>query len=188
VLWELDAGWLKGNLVAQFVALAAAMQQPERAARLWGALTALSEAVSIRPIPLVEAILGPALEAARLALGDAAFAEARQVGQRMSQDEVRAEVLAIDVAMPSPGALPGTRQGRSASAFPDGLTAREVEVLRLIVSGRTTREIADQLIISVHTVERHITHVYQKIGARGRAEATAYAFQHGLAGARDGHE
>jgi DNA-binding CsgD family transcriptional regulator len=61
------------------------------------------------------------------------------------------------------------------------LTAREVEVLGLIASGRTSREIANDLVISVHTVERHITHVYQKIGARGRAEAAAYALRHGLA-------
>ena len=48
-------------------------------------------------------------------------------------------------------------------------------MLRLIAAGCTSQEIADELVISIHTVERHITHVYQKIGARGRAEATAYA-------------
>jgi DNA-binding CsgD family transcriptional regulator len=53
-------------------------------------------------------------------------------------------------------------------------------VLRLIAAGCSTREIADQLVISSHTVERHITHVYQKTGARGRAEATAYTLRHSL--------
>jgi DNA-binding NarL/FixJ family response regulator len=64
----------------------------------------------------------------------------------------------------------------------DALTTREVEVLERIAAGYTTREIAASLVISAGTVERHITNLYAKIGARGRADATAYAFRHGLAG------
>jgi pimeloyl-ACP methyl ester carboxylesterase/DNA-binding CsgD family transcriptional regulator len=60
------------------------------------------------------------------------------------------------------------------------LTAREVEVLRLIAHGSTNREIADRLIVSMRTVERHITHIYAKISARGKADATAYALRHSL--------
>ena len=60
------------------------------------------------------------------------------------------------------------------------LTAREVEVLRLIAAGRTNREIADRLISSVPTVERHSSSLYTKINARGRADATADAFSRGL--------
>jgi pimeloyl-ACP methyl ester carboxylesterase/DNA-binding CsgD family transcriptional regulator len=57
----------------------------------------------------------------------------------------------------------------------DPLTSRQNEVLRFIARGKTTREIADELILSERTVERHIADVYGKIGARNRAEATAYA-------------
>ena len=60
------------------------------------------------------------------------------------------------------------------------LTPREVEVLRLIVAGRSNREIAKALIISVATVERHVSNIYTKIGARNRADATAYAFHNQL--------
>ena len=60
------------------------------------------------------------------------------------------------------------------------LTAREVEVLRLVASGHTNQEIADTLFISVTTVQRHLANVYTKIDARGRADATAYALQHGI--------
>jgi pimeloyl-ACP methyl ester carboxylesterase/DNA-binding CsgD family transcriptional regulator len=60
------------------------------------------------------------------------------------------------------------------------MTEREVEVLRLIASGATNREIADNLAISVRTVERHITHIYGKIGARGKADATTYALRHSI--------
>jgi DNA-binding NarL/FixJ family response regulator len=72
-------------------------------------------------------------------------------------------------------------QGQVTPAYPDGLTGREVEVLRLIAAGHTTREIAAELVVTVGTVERHITNLYGKIGARGRADATAYALEHGLA-------
>ena len=60
------------------------------------------------------------------------------------------------------------------------MTEREVEVLRLIAKGATNREIADDLVISMRTVERHITHIYGKIGARGKADATTYALRHSL--------
>ncbi len=67
------------------------------------------------------------------------------------------------------------------SVYPDGLTAREAEVLRLIAAGKSTREIAVELVISEGTVERHVTNLYGKIGARNRAEATRYAHAHGFA-------
>jgi len=58
------------------------------------------------------------------------------------------------------------------------LSARQVEVLKLLAEGRTTREISERLVLSERTVERHIADVYNKIGARNRAEATAYALRH----------
>ena len=63
---------------------------------------------------------------------------------------------------------------------PVKLSHREVEVLRLIAAGNSNREIADELVLSVRTVERHITNLYGKIGARGKADATAYALRHAL--------
>jgi pimeloyl-ACP methyl ester carboxylesterase/DNA-binding CsgD family transcriptional regulator len=64
--------------------------------------------------------------------------------------------------------------------YPHGLTAREVEVLRHLAGGRTNDEIAKELFVSVRTVERHVANIYAKIGARGRANATAYALAHNL--------
>jgi ATP/maltotriose-dependent transcriptional regulator MalT len=71
---------------------------------------------------------------------------------------------------------PATRS----SAYPGGLTQREVEVLQLVATGRSNSEIGQELVLSVRTVERHITNLYAKINARGRADATAYALSHGL--------
>lgn len=67
-----------------------------------------------------------------------------------------------------------------AAGYPNGLTQREVEVLRLIASGRTNNEIAKELYLSVRTIERHISNIYMKISARGRADATAYVLTRGI--------
>jgi pimeloyl-ACP methyl ester carboxylesterase/DNA-binding CsgD family transcriptional regulator len=64
---------------------------------------------------------------------------------------------------------------------PAGLTSREQEILSLVADGGSNESIAATLSISTRTVERHIGNVYLKIGAHNRAEATAYAFLHGLA-------
>lgn len=63
---------------------------------------------------------------------------------------------------------------------PGGLTAREVEVLRLVAEGRTNREIARALTLSDHTVRRHLQNIFNKIGVSSRAAATAFAFQRDL--------
>jgi len=65
--------------------------------------------------------------------------------------------------------------------YPAGLSEREVEVLRLIAGGKSSREIAEALVISVRTVERHIENIYHKTGTHGRAQATAYALANRLA-------
>jgi DNA-binding NarL/FixJ family response regulator len=61
--------------------------------------------------------------------------------------------------------------------LPDGLTSREAEILRLLATGMSNRQIASELVLSVHTVERHVHNAYRKIDARNRAEATAYALR-----------
>ncbi|MBI3964092.1 MAG: AAA family ATPase [Chloroflexi bacterium] len=69
--------------------------------------------------------------------------------------------------------------------YPGNLTEREVAVLRLIAAGKTNREIAEELVLSIRTVERHISNIYTKIGVYGqaaRAAAATYASRHGLAG------
>ncbi len=67
-----------------------------------------------------------------------------------------------------------------APEYPDGLSQREVEVLRLIAAGNSNREIAEELFLSVRTIERHVTNIYTKTNARGRVDAMAYALRHGL--------
>jgi ATP/maltotriose-dependent transcriptional regulator MalT len=63
----------------------------------------------------------------------------------------------------------------------DVLSAREVEVLRLVATGRSNRSIADELVLSEKTVARHVANIFAKIDVSSRSAATAYAFQHDLA-------
>jgi DNA-binding NarL/FixJ family response regulator len=61
--------------------------------------------------------------------------------------------------------------------LPDGLTRREAEILRLLAAGRSNRQIAAELVLSVHTVERHLLNAYRKTSVRNRADATAYVLR-----------
>jgi DNA-binding NarL/FixJ family response regulator len=64
--------------------------------------------------------------------------------------------------------------------LPDGLTPREVEVLRLIAEGLTNTEIAERLVVSAATVKSHVNHIFAKAGVRDRAQAVVYAYSNGL--------
>jgi DNA-binding NarL/FixJ family response regulator len=66
------------------------------------------------------------------------------------------------------------------AALPAGLTSREAEVLRALASGKTNRDIAVELVISEHTVGRHLQNIYAKLDVSTRAAATAFAFEHDL--------
>jgi len=79
-----------------------------------------------------------------------------------------------EVGASLPSALP------SLSPPPAGLTAREIDVLRLVAAGKSNPEIAKELFVSEATVKTHINHVFAKTGARDRAQAVRFAYQHGL--------
>ena len=86
-------------------------------------------------------------------------------------------------AGPDAGARSGAGSGLGAGsgAPPDGLTAREAEVLTLLASGLSNTEIAQRLFLSNATVKTHINRIFAKTGARDRAQAVRYAYQHGMA-------
>jgi len=86
----------------------------------------------------------------------------------------------IEPAEEAPQGMLEGAAGHSAPP-PGDLSRREREVLRLLAAGESNRQIARRLGLSPHTVERHVANLYRKIGARGRADATAYALRNGLA-------
>jgi DNA-binding NarL/FixJ family response regulator len=70
--------------------------------------------------------------------------------------------------------------GQQAAAGAHGLTARELQVLRLLAAGKTNHAIASDLVLAEKTVDRHVSNIYAKLGVSSRAAATAYAYQHRL--------
>jgi len=119
------------------------------------------------------------------ALGEAPFAAAAAAGTRLSWDDAVAEALLYAERVAAEAASEPRSAGRAVptARYPDGLTPREVEVLRLIAAGRTNQEITQALVLSIRTVERHIETIYAKIGVRGksaRAAAAVFAHSHSL--------
>jgi HD-GYP domain-containing protein (c-di-GMP phosphodiesterase class II) len=100
------------------------------------------------------------------------------------KSEVRAGRLDGDAAAAVLAAA-GHRAARRA-AHPAGLTSREVEVLRLLATGLSNREIAARLVISVKTASHHVEHIYAKTGTANRAMASLFAANHGLIGGLSG--
>jgi DNA-binding NarL/FixJ family response regulator len=106
----------------------------------------------------------------------AAAVRAAAAGQSVLDAHVRERLLAA--ATGAQLSTPDTVGG----GLPDGLTAREAEVLGLIAAGLSNREIAGRLFVSEATVKSHINRLFAKAGVRDRAQAVQYAYRHGLAG------
>jgi DNA-binding CsgD family transcriptional regulator len=101
------------------------------------------------------------------------------------EDGAALEFEAARAAFAALGAAPAvarvdTLAGRAAAIETHGLSARELEVLRLLASGRTNRDIAAELVVSEHTVARHVQNIFAKLGVSSRTAATAFAFEHDL--------
>ena len=146
-------------------AVALAQEQPK------GALTAL------RTSCRVWLELGSPYEAARVrthiglalrALGD--------------EESAAAEIRAAQQTFGELGAVPALREVErlSSTLGPDGLTGREVEVLRLVAEGLSNQQIAETMFLSDRTIGRHLSNIFAKIGVATRTAAAAYAYEHGL--------
>ena len=138
----------------------AALTALRQGARLWQELNAPYEAARVR------VLVGTACRA----LGDEEsaaleLAAARETFERLAAgpDLARLDLLGDRTAPAS-----------------HGLSVRELEVLRLVAAGKTNREIATELVVSEHTVARHLQNIFAKLGVTSRTAATAFAFQHEL--------
>ena len=163
--------------LAGVAAVANLVGQPERAAQLLGAVEALRKASAISLPPLRRAEYERTVEGIRAHLDEATFAAAWKAGRAMELSQVIAQGH-VTLLQPLPPAL--TPATKPALSYPDGLTAREVEVLRLLATGLTDAQIAEQLVLSLHTVHAHLRTIYSKLGVTSRSAATRYAFEHQL--------
>jgi predicted ATPase/DNA-binding CsgD family transcriptional regulator len=174
----------KENIAASLeglAALEAGQGAPSLAARLWGAAATLREAIGAPMYPVHRASYEQALAHARTTLGEQVFRGAWAEGRSLTPEQV----LATPHTTPVPARVPPTSPPPAAPAkkpvtFPAGLTAREVEVLRLIAQGWTDAQIAEHLVISPRTVNHHTTSLYSKLNVSSRAAATRYALEHHL--------
>jgi predicted ATPase/DNA-binding CsgD family transcriptional regulator len=170
-----------------YARLAAGEGQAARALRLVGAADVLRQTIGNPLPPAFQAYLRRDLERAWRALNEEEGAAAWQEGQAMTLEEAVAHAL-DEPATPreedDAHQPPATGAEVHSEPYPDGLTAREAEVLGLLAAGKTNKQIAAELFLSVSTVQRHVANIYAKIGAHGRAAATAYALRKGIARTR----
>jgi non-specific serine/threonine protein kinase len=174
---RLQAGMI-GRWLPDVASLAAMLGEAERAARLFGAGAALAEATGLAAAWPERGLHEQGTAAARAALGGDAFAAAFAAGRRLLKEQFLAEV---EGALDAAAAAPAPAGAPSDPARGTGLTPRELEILGLIVEGRSNREIAEALFVSPRTVENHVTRILAKLGARSRTEAVAAARRLGLA-------
>jgi predicted ATPase/DNA-binding CsgD family transcriptional regulator len=154
---------------------AATLGQAEQSARLYGAAEAQREKLTFRISPTEIAYAEPILCRLRGALGVDGFAATWAEGRTLTQEAAIAEAMSVRVES---SADRTDSSGLCAEAH--GLTERELEVLRLLATGHTNRELGNALFISPTTAARHVANIFNKLGVDSRAKASAYAHQHGL--------
>jgi DNA-binding CsgD family transcriptional regulator len=147
--------------------LAAASGDAERAVRLLGAADAVLETIDVPLLARFRARHDHVLDEAQGTLGNGRFTAAWDEGKRLPLGATVELVAAV-------------RTGAGLDA-PDGLTARELEVLALVAEGRTDAEVADRLVVSLRTVHAHLRSIYRKLDLHTRSAATRYAIEHGVA-------
>jgi len=146
-------------------------RQAAVAARLWGAAEALRESLNISLAPIELSYYGPMIDAARSQASEAVWEAAWAEGRAMPPER------AVEYALST---LESADKPSSPTAYPANLSAREVEVLKLVAQGMTNARIARELYISPRTVNAHMGSIYHKIGSSTRAEAARFASENGL--------
>lgn len=177
---EIENETLIGWYLIGLARVAAAERQPERAALLFGAAETRLD-VKVKMNAIERADYERVVEGVRTQLSRETFAAAWAKGRNMTPEQVLdARGPAMRGEMVSAMSQPSiSTKGRP--RYPAGLTAREVEVLRLVAQGLTDAQVAERLVITPRTVNFHLTSIYGKIGVSSRAAATRYAIEQKLA-------
>jgi non-specific serine/threonine protein kinase len=179
-----------GGLACVFAA-----SQPDRAALLLGCVHRLLTEAGIDEWPVRRDLFVAAQTRARARLGDDAFAAAYDAGRRVSAaDAVRDALADLPTTAPASRRTIAGRPGASPSAapipaagpdrrqpLPGGLSRREAEVARLVAAGKTSREIAVELVVSERTVTTHLDHIFAKLGVSSRTAVAMFVLRNGLA-------
>jgi non-specific serine/threonine protein kinase len=172
--WPGTELWLVAALLDRLAIIAGETGQAQPAAVLGGLVEQLHERLGTKPNPAEDKERMRARASARAHVTELDFASAWANGRLMSIDDavnLSSSIVVPDLKMMGTSHLTRTH---------GSLTHRELEVLRLIAAGRSNKEIAATLFISVPTVKRHVTTILSKLDLPSRSAATAYAHTHAL--------
>jgi predicted ATPase/class 3 adenylate cyclase/DNA-binding CsgD family transcriptional regulator len=173
---ELGLKLLIASCLEGLASVVAAQGESRWAALLWGAAVSLRDTMGVPLPPVYRAAYERSVAAARTQLGEQAFAAVWAEGRMVTPEQaLAAQGKAIIPTWPT-----SVTPTKSPTISPGGLSARELEVLRLLATGLTDAQIAEQLVLSLHTIHAHLRTIYSKLGVTSRSAATRYAFEHQL--------
>jgi predicted ATPase/DNA-binding CsgD family transcriptional regulator len=174
ILRRLKRTWFMALCIDGLACTVAAQGQSLWAARLWGAASSLRATIGATLPSIISASYQPFITAAS---GKAAFATAWTEGGTLIVETTPVDALfhaPSSLAPPVPAPLPVK------TAYPAGLTTREIEVLRWVAQGLTDIQVAEKLVISPRTVSTHLSSIYNKLGVSTRSAATRFAVENHL--------
>jgi non-specific serine/threonine protein kinase len=172
-----DFPWAIAEGLDGMAGVACGQNRHERAGRLLGAASTLREALGDHRLPAAQAHYERWTASTRKVLGDAAFDEAWAEGQAMTLEHaVEYALLSAELEEPT---SQQPRAKRPAGAL---LTARELDIVRLVARGLTNREIAETLVVSRRTADAHVQNIFNKLGFSSRTRIATWAMEQGLTG------
>jgi predicted ATPase/DNA-binding CsgD family transcriptional regulator len=175
--------WVVASCLEGLGEIALAERQATWTVQLYGAAEAVRAANGYySPVGIAQPFYNRTLAAARAQFGEKDFAALWAEGQQLTPQQALAPAARAPNVAPAPttpGMVPASKQPPLATP-PDGLTVREVEVLRALAHGLTNKQIAEQLMISLNTVKIHVNSIYKKLEITSRTAATRYAIEHDL--------
>jgi DNA-binding CsgD family transcriptional regulator/tetratricopeptide (TPR) repeat protein len=167
------------DCLAGLAAVAGVQGQQELAVQLFAASQALFTALGVRLDPADSVEYDRNLASVRTRLDETTFNVAWAQGQQMTWEQIIAAPEQVkrkqNLTTPQPASHVVFSQVPPSASYPPGLTAPEVEVLRLAAQGLSYAQIAERLIISARTVDAHLRSIYGKLGVTSRNEATRVA-------------
>jgi non-specific serine/threonine protein kinase len=174
-LWrELGDFWRMSRQLIDLAEVAADNGQFEHAARLLGTAEAINEPIGASESFVDDTARQRTLQLTSEHLSEETFDRAWEAGRAMSWE------AAIALALEPPAPEPAPAEPTGAPGAAHGLTARELEVLQLLVAGHSDRQIAEALFISRRTAQGHVASIFNKFGVNSRTSAATVALRAGL--------
>ncbi len=174
-----------GPIVAAYLegwgAMVASKGEPGEAARIWGTAEALREAIGAPMPPVDRNNYEQMVALVHTQLEEQTFSALWIQGRSTTPEQalnLQGSVTTPASFLPGQSSFPSTKA--PTTPYAEKLTPRETEVLRLLAQGLTNPQIANQLVISLPTVNTHVGSVFNKLGVNTRSAATRYAVEHGL--------